>query len=183
MDDGREDGPAIEFHRRGIDLDIADLAGSEPVTEVEIVTLLAKRVLAFERDLIGGQYIDLIDVHSRQAFRRIAVIGRRSTIRGDDLPVRRIDQQHDQAIILKESSESGFTFGQRLLGSLALGDVELRADVIGDVSLFVPDNRDGKPCGIELAILAAVPDFSLPRACTVDGVPHGPIKRRIVTPG
>jgi len=70
-----------------------------------------------------------------------------------------------------------------LLGSLALGDVDMGADIMGNRAVIAFHHGDDQPFGINFAILAPVPNFSLPCPGALDGFPHSGIKGRAMTPG
>ena len=63
---------------------------------------------------------------------------------------------------------------------LPLADVGQRSDIVSDVSAITADGRYGEPLGIDLAALAPVPDFALPRPVDRNVFPHRRIKRGVV---
>ena len=66
MHDGVEQGSAIALNRGGIDLDIAQLAGGEPMLKIEIVAFFAERPLPLQCDLFQWQDVELVDGHPCQ---------------------------------------------------------------------------------------------------------------------
>ena len=54
---------------------------------------------------------------------------------------------------------------------------------MGDLARLIADGGDGEPFRIHLAILAAVPDFSLPGAFAGNALPHRLIEGFVVPPG
>eukprot|EP01022_Parablepharisma_sp_SALTPOND_P027435 TRINITY_DN665_c0_g3_i1.p1 TRINITY_DN665_c0_g3~~TRINITY_DN665_c0_g3_i1.p1 ORF type:complete len:1952 (-),score=631.07 TRINITY_DN665_c0_g3_i1:246-6101(-) len=63
-------------------------------------------------------------------------------------------------------------FADAFLGQLAVADVVMGADVVGDLVILVLDGRDGEPFGIDFAVLAAVPDLTLPLAEAPHALAH-----------
>ena len=68
-------------------------------------------------------------------------------------------------------------------GHLARRDVGQGGDVVGNDSGTILHNGNGEPFGIDLAVLAPVPDFSLPGSGTCNASPHRGKKIRIVSTG
>ena len=69
------------------------------------------------------------------------------------------------------------------LGMLEAGDVGEYANEVGDLVVGVAHGADGQPLGVELAILALVPDLALPVAIGGKAVPHGGVEGVVVLPG
>ena len=61
---------------------------------------------------------------------------------------------------------------QRRLGFLALGDVFLDGDEVGDDALLVADRGNGGGFPIQRAILAPIVKFAVPFAAVGDGLPQ-----------
>ena len=81
-------------------------------------------------------------------------------------------------------------FGQRVvvrqMGELVLGlldttDITEYSDMVGGVALFVLHHVDGQQLGVDLAILAPVPEFTLPLAGLFERAPHG-LEEGLVVP-
>jgi hypothetical protein len=73
------------------------------------------------------------------------------------------------------------------LGLLVLGDVGEDGDVVGDavrlLAVPVGDGVDGHPLRVDLAVLAAIPDFAGPAAGIAQGFPHLPVEVGFVAAG
>jgi len=67
-----------------------------------------------------------------------------------------------------------------LLILLELGDVTEDAGVMGYLAVIVGDGGDGEQLGIDLAVLAPVPDLALPVAFLLELTPHGAVKALVV---
>jgi hypothetical protein len=57
-----------------------------------------------------------------------------------------------------------------------VGDVGKHGDTAQHVAVLGVNGADGQPFGIFVAVLAPVPDFTLPMAGGVQGVPHSLVK-------
>ena len=66
---------------------------------------------------------------------------------------------------------------------LAFGNVEMRSDVMGDDPVIPLDRGNGEPFRVDLAVLAPIPDFSLPCSGSGNRFPHFPIEIRVVAAG
>ncbi|EXI77361.1 MAG: hypothetical protein AW10_03851 [Candidatus Accumulibacter appositus] len=63
---------------------------------------------------------------------------------------------------------------------LAHGDVGQRRHVVGDFFVAVPDRGNGQPFGVGLAVLAPVPDLTLPGSRALECVAHRRIEGGVV---
>ncbi len=84
-------------------------------------------------------------------------------------PVRQVRQRVEERQLLDP-----------LFRDLALGNVVMRADIVTDDPILAHHRGDSEPFGVDVAILAAVPDFPLPAAVAVDRFPHLAKEARVV---
>ena len=74
--------------------------------------------------------------------------------------------------VLENAAEPVFALLQGLQCLLALGDVGIGADIMGDPSAAVLDGRNGQPVRMHFAVAGAVPDLALPGPVPHDLLPH-----------
>ena len=70
-----------------------------------------------------------------------------------------------------------------ILGGFAFGNVNHRPYIMSDCTTVILDCGNGEPCWKDFAILAPVPDFTLPCSMLENALPHRPIKIGVVAIG
>ena len=125
--------------------------------------------------LVAKRLVDVFEVVHVQVHHRgvvVVALGRRQGHFGAVKQQGAVGQVGER-VVVHQPLDAG-------LGVFAAGRFGEQAQVLLGLALRPGDGADGEPLGVQLAVFAAVPDFTFPAAVLGHGLPHGPVKAWVV---